>query len=480
MLSNIENLYKKIFHIKEIEDSRLLQMLFYVISFSFFVTFNGWIQNNAISISNYLSGNNICPPYFQSCGEWYFFQALPYGYSQNYFYVTLFMILGYGVASAIKGHWVKAHFAILISFIWKCIWIFLLTYGLQGNFDYYDMVLAFVFLFIQNKEYFAKVSFVFLYFVASSIKIHEGWIFGNYFSSLFSGTPIFGDYGNFFWTNILIIMQMLGCWFLLSNNKILQKLSFLYFLIFHIYSGFIVLYRYIAISIPALVVLFGNIFPSKNDFNILSISKKTIFGYLFLLFILIGQLTAIIIPGDQKKTLEVNYYGLFMFEASHQCISTSKIIYKNGTYIEKNIENKIANNRCDPYQYLFKLQNICKADANSENKIEKINWTFDHSINGHSYERIVNEDNACSLVYKSFSHNSWVKLDGESEILDISVYKNGYLYKLDDNIKVPTSPYANENLLNIAEKFYFFIWFFVLFILFLTLFYKTLWVKSRK
>lgn len=291
--------YSEIFGIKEIEESKILQFLFYAISFSFFATFNSWIGNGAVTVSNFLSNDYVCPPYFLSCGKFYFLEMLPLGYSQSFFYVCLYLLLLFGIYSAVNKKWEQAHMVILVCLIWKIVWGFLLTYGLLGNYDYYDMLLAFVWLFLRNKEYFAKVTFVLFYFLASTIKIHDGWILGNYFNSLYTGAPIFSKTFLPFLTNFVILMQIVGAWFLLSKNRTLYWLAFSYFLLFHIYSGVIVHYRYITISIPALLILYG----TWKEFNVLKISRKTIFGYLFLLFLLLCQMIAIIIPGDQKKTL---------------------------------------------------------------------------------------------------------------------------------------------------------------------------------
>lgn len=458
--------YFKIFHLEEIENSKLLQFLFYCITLSFLVTFYGWVEQASISTSTYIAGLNICPPYFLDCGKYYFLNALPYGYTQSFFYVILFLILGYGVVSAIKDDWVTAHKVILITFTWKCIWGFLLTYGITGNFDYYDMTLAFVWLFLSNKEYFAKLSFVWLYFLASSIKIHDGWILGNYFNTLFTGAPFLNKFWTPVFTNLVIFMQMVGIWFIFSKNKFLQRAVYIYFFLFHIYSGIIVNYRYIIISIPALYVLFSQYY----EFKFKTINRNTVAGYLFLFFLVACQFIAILIPGDQKKTLEGNYYGMYMFEANHQCISNANISFNdpNKNY-SINSENSMANNRCDPYNYFYRLKTLCHKNPD----LQKISWTFDHSINGHPFERIVDTQNVCDLEYKSFGHNDWIKTDGEAQVLDLPVYKNGFGRELSENIKIPSEPIINNAILSEMIFIYWIVWYSILFSFILFLIYIT-------
>lgn len=481
MLSKLKEQYYKVFSVKEIEDSFVLQLLFYVITASFFVTFYGWINNAAVSIKTYIDGNNVCPPYFLNCGGYYFLQGLPYGYTQGMFYVGLYLLLLLGVWAAINKKWVIAHSIILICLLWKVLFSFVFTYGLIGNFDYYDMALAFVWLFLQQKEFFAKVTFVWLYFLASTIKIHDGWILGNYFNSLYTGAPFFGFSNLPIVTNFVTFMQIVGAWFLFSKNRYLYWFAFSYFLAFHIYSGIIVNYRYITVSIPALLVLFGvgRMFlqPTNLDWKILKINKRTVFGYLFLLMLLGGQMVAIFIPGDQKKTLEGNYYGLFMFEAAHQCYSNATMHFKNSTTTKILFQdNNMANNRCDPYRYFYTLKTVCDKGYLDGKTIDRISWKFDHSINGYKYERIVDTDNVCMFDYKSFSHNDWIKIGNDvpgydrAEVLDFPVYKMGYLGEL-DGIYEPTKPLENKGFLDFMTKFYWFIWTIILLVVVLAIIY---------
>lgn len=452
-------MYKRLFNIEELENSKLLQFLYYAVIFSFFVTFYGWISRDVGSISSIAQNTYICPPYFTSCYKLFFYQILPYGYSQSFFYVILYVILLYGALSAYKKDWVSAHKALLVTFSWKFIWVFFLSYSVAGNFDYYDMGFAFVLLFLQNKAYFAKLMFVWFYFLASTIKIHEGWIFGTYLTSLITGAPFFSNKLTPFFTNIVIVMQIVGSWFLFSKNKILQRLSFLYFSMFHIYSGILVNLRYIAISIPALYILFANDKHIDEDadkpFEVKKVDRSTVFGYTFMFSILAFQMIAYYIPGDQKKTLEGNYYGLYMFEANHQCISTATFYFKDGREpLVRTRENHLANNRCDAYRYYFALHNLCK-----DSSFNKISWTFDHSINGHKYERMVDEENVCTLTYSPLAHNKWIKMDREASTINTPVYKNGYGSGRDViRFQVPSDSYENEDLAQKMSMFYWGLW----------------------
>jgi len=410
--------YRKFFSIHEIETSSILQWSFGAFLLTYYITFYNWVRESTITIEAYASNKYSCWSYFQNCGEYYFLKALPYGYSQTTLYVGFFALMVLTVYLIWKKEWVLAHFGLLILFIWKVINIFVLTVG-GGNYDYYDLILSTIFLFFPYKLFFLKLVFVLLYFLASTIKIHEGWLLGSYFTSLHTGLPIFGNSLAPFITNIVIFMQVVGAWFLLSEKKILQRIAVSYFLIFHLYSGILVQYRYMTTAIPMLLVLFGPLYSATK----VPLNKKSIAGWIFILILFIFQSIPFLIKGDHKLTLEGNRYGLYMFEANHQCVSSATIYYKNGKNASQKKETASARNRCDPYRVWFNLNEICKR---SSVPVDKISWTLDHSINGSPFYRIVDIQNACSLTYRPFAHNTWIKTFEDSpEIVGYPV-KNIY------------------------------------------------------
>ncbi len=397
------NSYRKIFFIEEIESSKILQWVFGALLFTFFVTFNGWIRRPGITIQSYLDNTYSCWPYFQGCGESYFLEALPHGYSQTILYVGLLALMVLVVYFMWKKDWVLAHMGLLVLWLWKFLVIFYFSHSFGGNYDYYDIILSFVLLFLPHKVFFLKLSFVLFYFLASTIKIHEGWILGTYFTSLKTGLPIFSDAIAPVVTNLLIFMQIIGAWFLFSKNKLLQRGTVCFFLLFHLYSGILVEYRYLTSTIPPLLILFGPMYRATA----IPLDKKAIAGWSMVVMLFVFQFIPIIIKGDQKMTLEGNFYGLYMFEANHQCASSITRYNKDGTVTNKETQSISARNRCDPYKVWFNIKEACKREGGA---IERVEWTQDHSINGGPFYRIVDEKNACALVYHPFQHNSWIKL----------------------------------------------------------------------
>lgn len=412
--------YREIFSIGEIESSVVLQWVMGALILSSFISFFGWANDSSFTKEAFLSQTHTCWPYFQSCGEYYFLSTLPYGYSQPALYTGLFGILILAVMFMRQRRWVIAHLCLLVVFLFKTFVVFVYAADFGKNYDYYDIVVGVTFLLLPHKLFFTRVSFVMLYFLAATSKFHESWIVGTYFTSLQLGLPIFSNTVTPFITNFVIGLQTVGAWFLLSANKMHQRIAFGFFLFFHFYSGLLVFYRYMTTSIPLLIILFGPL----NTVVKTPLTKKSLFGWSFFALLIVFQLVPYFIEGDQKMTQEGNRYGLYMFDANHQCISNYEIKFTDGRVEANRVESFVAQQRCNPYNSWFYLKRRCLSDSS----IVRASFTFDHSINGGPFYRIVDTANACELKYNAFSHNEWILLPpSQAEVIGYPV-KNIYYY----------------------------------------------------
>ncbi len=392
--------------IDAIKESKTLILFMWWSLFSFAVSFSGWVNHGYTGPRSGLP----CWPHFLNCKDIFPLEILPYGYGETTFYTLLLALIVYGAYSLYNKNYLNAYFAILVLWFWK-VFVISVTYGL-GNFDYYDVVLILVFLFFTKKLDYLRFVFVGLYFIAATIKISTGWIDGTYFTTLQTGLPLFPNFLSPFFTNAVIFMQIVGAWFLFSKNKYLYNISLCYFIFFHLYSTILVGYRYPLTALLTLIILFG-IDDNKTKLKDLRPRVKDTFNWVVIFSLICLQFVGIIIAGNQKVTLEGNNYGLYMFEANHQCISSYN--YESKRVVTANADSR---NRCDPYLYLQEVKKICKTTK------EKVSWTFDHSINGESLYRIVNEKDACLLVYKPFTHNEWINIKNPAHISEVN--KNIY------------------------------------------------------
>lgn len=393
--------YRRLFSAAEIAEQQILQWALAALAFGYFISFNSRFYSHTTTLDAYLKGSYTCWPYFQSCGRFYFLRTLPEGYSQPFIYMVLFGLLILSVYLMWRREWTLAQITLLPSFFWHAFVSFLMSMSTTGNYDHYLFIFGIVLLFLPYKEFFLKLFLVLFYYLSTIAKIHPTWIEGTYFSALRTGLPLFPDWAIPVLTNLIIAMEMVGVWFLLGRNWVLQRLVLVFFIIFHLYSGLLVGYHYPATVLPMLIILFGPLYAYTRP----PLTRRAIVPWLLVGFVVAIQFIPVAIPGDEKLTLEGNYYGLYMFEANHQCVSHETIRLIDGTTREVREESYSARHRCDPYHFWFRIKTEC--DRHPE--IASIAWTFDHSINGGPFLRIVDARDACALSYQPFSHNAWIK-----------------------------------------------------------------------
>jgi hypothetical protein len=387
--------YRRWFGIAEIEDSLTLKWFAGALLLGFFVTFNSWIGNTRATAAAVDTGTNVCWPVFQNCSWLIMLDTLPAGYSQMAVFMGLFGVMLMAVWKMHRGDWVTVHALMAFLFVAKA-YFTAINFNHKGNFDYYHTTFCVIWLVVPHRVFFLRFSLAFFYFLSTASKIHPSWTHGEYFTSLSTGLPFFPAGTERFGTNLLMAMEMVGAFALLSRKVPFQRAALAFFVFFHIYSGFIVAYRYPATVLPALLILFGPFYKWSPP----PIGRATVAGWS-----LVGMLTALqligpLIPGDEKLTLEGNFYGLYMFEANHQC--TGQIT--RGSSIVRRINSSNARHRCDPYEYWFQAKNgVCKAVGGP------VAMVFNHSVNGRQFRTIVDERDICSLEYRPFSRNAWIK-----------------------------------------------------------------------
>ncbi len=445
--NSFANWYRGIFSIGEIEDEPILQWAFGGLLFFFFVVFNRWISSPNVTVEHAERGNVVCWEYFQNCADFLFLHEQGHGYSQTIFYMVLYGIMLAIVYSMWRKKWLTAHALLVPLLAWEILVTLVLSFSDGAPYYYYHIVLTTILLFVPYKEFFLKSSFVFMYFMSVTTKLDSTWILGTYFTALRDGLPLLPDALTAPITNLVIFMQMIGSWFLLSRRKILQRLAFTYQAVFHLYSGVFVSYFYPSVSLPSLLILFGPMYRHTP----IPFSKRAVAGWLVLALLAIFQLLGFTAPGDRRITLEGNKFGMFMFEANHQCIVTvgtytrtppqnmqqdweapagtrcskfyclvkaSNATTGDGLSLrEERYESGTAWNRCYPYEWWSRYQMPCKKNSATE----RISLQIDHSINGGPFYRIVDAFDVCNLPYRAFGGNDWIKQPPEAPLMGYPV-----------------------------------------------------------
>lgn len=421
MMMNLENLkhwYDRTFSVTEIYESQALKAALAALLFAYFLTFNVWVNEFRFTVEAVKEGAHLCWPYALNCGDWYFLSGLPYGYTANIFYMGLFALMGWSALSMWTGKWRTAHVLIWPLFVWKIVMVLWLSMAQVGNYEYYHIVFSVILLALPHKLFFLKFSVVWFYFLSVAAKIHPAWTLGLYFTSLKTGLPVLPDALMPIWTNAVIFMEMIAAWWLLGPKGKWQRLVFAFFVFFHLYSGVLVGYRYPATVLPMLFILFGPWYEHTK----IPKGWKTLPGWILIGLLGLGQSVSHLIPGDEKSTMEGNFYGLYMFEANHQCRENVTIYRKNETPEILVKESFQARNRCDAYRVWFKYKQLCKNDSS----VDRVEVEFDHSINGNPFYRIIDVPDICALDYKPFSRNHWIKTSKEGAELIGYPMKNYY------------------------------------------------------
>ncbi|MCE9541256.1 hypothetical protein K8R03_01700 [Candidatus Kaiserbacteria bacterium] len=446
LFKRFEKSYSRLFSIDEIREQPVLQWMFGASLLFFFLVFSYLITTTIATDTT--AGSPACWPYFQNCSDFFFLRGLDDTYSRSIFYMVFYAVMLLAAWCMAKKRWSAAHALLALLFVWETLVVFVFSYSTNAPYHYYHIFLTAILLFIPNKEFFLKLTFVFLYFMSATTKIDSTWILGTYFSALKAGLPIFPDALIPVLTNIVILSQIVGAWFLLSSHKILQRTALLFFAFFHLYSGVFVYYFYPTISLTSLLILFGPLYrPSP-----VPLSFRSLTGWTLILLIAAFQLIGFIVP-ERRLTLEGDRFGMFMFEANHQCAitaSTYSSITPVAMYFEKapgipcrelycNVllrvrpkgdgsvrterwESGSSLYRCDPYEWWARFQKVCR-----DPRVQRIAVQFDHSINGGPFYRIVNTENICDLVYKPFVHNTWIHVPPQAPIVGYPV-KDVYHY----------------------------------------------------
>jgi hypothetical protein len=400
--------------IDEIKQDVVLRLFGGAILIGFLFTFAGWQMNKQTTLQGVEQHIAVCWPFFQNCHGLIFLETLPHGYSQTIVFMGLFSLIFLGVYALLAKRIVLAHVCIGILFAAK-MYFTIINYDYNANYDYYHTTFAFVYLFLPYKRFFGAFVVAFFYFLSTATKIHPGWLLGTYFSTLQTGLPIFPDETIPVWTGLVVFMEMIGTWFLFSRHKILQRMAVFFFATFHVYSGILVGYFYPTIVLPSLLIFFG---PLYKPFEAVPFNRKALLGWLFMALLFMAQMVSHLIPGDEKLTAEGNFYGLYMFEANHQC----DVVVNGDMGIAYEITTRNARARCDVYEYWFRMSHRFCDDTPPK----RYGFVINHSINGGPFYQIVDEPDLCGLSYKPFAKNDWIKDEKTAQIISMGDRYNFY------------------------------------------------------
>ncbi len=433
--------YSDFFALEELENTPVLVVAVLAVLLGMALAFYGGFPTGwgAINMDN--PGSFICPNFLQDCEKYIFFRTGAGYFSQRVFFS--FGLLGPLVLAAVfayKRKWVWLHLVLMYLVAAKIYLGFIADSNVSVPFMMFNLVPAFVLLFSRRKLTDLRWCFLLLYFMAGFVKLDEGWIVGSFFSTTHEGLRLFPQFAIPLATNLVILFELFGVWFLFHKNAKIRYVILTFFIIFHLYSTIYVSFRYPLLTLPLLVTLFGGSVPATGS----RISRVGVVLTTLLLFV---NLLPFIAGPNHKWTHEAKQFSLDMFDGNRQALSRSETKFKDGHVVVNEIPHTNAYDRAKPYNNWYHLKKSC-----NNPDVVGVAWTFTVSVNGGPFRRIIQEEDVCKTEFHPFSHNEWIHLDGPIVGYPINNYYVGpgelqqlTPFKIYDTVQIHLSPLAQFN-----------------------------------
>lgn len=378
-----------------------LKLLYYFLVCNFFVTFSDWFNKGYLTKESIDDLSAVCPPYFQSCTNFYIFHSSQNGYSLGILYSILGLFLFSSLYFFLIQKWNVSLLFLLPSLLYKIAIIFVFSFSPTGNYTVFEIALVLILIFSNNKVFSIKVLLSCLYLLSAVIKIYPSYLSGRMFDTLINGLPLLPSSFNYLYPSLIITFFTISSFSMWYRNKLVRNISFSFLFLFHVYSIILVGFRFPSICMVALLVVFT---ADYQEFSFTKFYSEKII-VLIVFFLIVAQSIPILIRGDEHITGEGEKYGFYIFNTNKQCSLEKVYKYKDGKLEIKNDVIHKALYLCNPYDAWFVSQMECKNHA-----IEKISFKFNISLNGSPYFKVVDNDNICNInVYHPFRHNDWIK-----------------------------------------------------------------------
>lgn len=405
--------------IDEIRSSQTLILVAWVLLFGWFLEFSTWIHFGDFTVNAVSEGRHLCWPFFQECGEWYFLTQPPLGNTHALAYAVLFALLVAAGLALARRKFLAVHGIFLLFFLWE-MFVMGMSMRLAVNYWYFHALYAALFLFSRERLFVLRLGAVMLYFLSGILKLNAGWIQGTYFTSLRDGLYFIPDALIPLATNGVIILELVIVWFLFSSRRSVRYAVLALLSVFHTYSVVYVGYTYPAVAFPMVLVLF---LPMDRVLVSRELLRRAAVGVGILCAVLLAHIAYYATYGFQPFSLEGNKLRMYMFDANYQCRSSATFMYADGSSRALTSDSYYAKYRCDPYAHWFYFNQLCGERGGPES----VRWTFDSSVNGSPFFRIIDVADACALPYRPFGRNAWIRVPGE-ELVPIVGYpeKNEY------------------------------------------------------
>lgn len=342
--------------IKEIQNSKALQLYGAALSLVHTFTFFFWMGTNYKSLKFLFTERiPICWSIFQNCQSFrpFWAQWIDAIFSV-YFLTSIACVLLFIVFKKIR----LAYILLILLNVLKYS-VLLQDYNLMGNYHYMAFISSLFYLLIPNKLFFGKLIIIGFYLSSGILKISPEWLSGNTISSSFLDGKLLE------WAcAYVVVLQLIQTPLLLSRNKISYYLVLLQLVIFHTFSISIVGYFF-----PIVMFLLLSIFfLERNNLSSPVLVKKNILGLIALLAFTIAQLIPLYFFRKSSLTGEGRILSVNLFDAKTSCDNRINLKYTNAQFIHSlESQSKASRLHCDPQIFYWTLKDLCKKQSSEEN-----------------------------------------------------------------------------------------------------------------
>ncbi len=385
----------------EIRDNNKLRLVYWSLLAGSFLSLISAYQKRLNTPEKIQSFDYLCPSYFQDCFKIQFPSALPVSWDHQIFLGLFVITLFLSCYFFLKERYKTALLLLLPEAFLSILSTFFLTVNSSTPFEFFHTGFLIVLIFFPQKEFFLKLVFCVLYFCSGLIKLDHSWIFGEYFNSLALGMPIIPNFFIPIVTNLVIAFELVFVFFLLGFNRKNNRVVFYFFMVFHLYSIFLVGIRYPIHCLPILFFLF-------RDFELTKFRRENFLLLCYPVILFLLNLPPLFIS-DSKATYEGFRPAINMFDSNRQCRANYIITDLKGRVQKIEKISSGAYSRCSVYHYFYPMKQKCNKGV-----IKSAVFSVDVSLDGGALERYVEDIDICQVEFKHWGPNDWIERNRRS------------------------------------------------------------------
>lgn len=351
--TRVSSAYSTLFSLAELHTSSVAQVIFGTLVVLEGLIFYPIFFKNVAAVSSFASNDFVCWPFFPTCGSWYVLTSPPIGYSYTALFSCLFLLLSVAIGALFTRRTTLAHISFGIALCIEGILLFVLSFNIAYAHVYLHFFLSVLVLTFPYKIHIARLSVIALYCGAGVIGIYQLYVGSLYTLPLLS--PLLSTLS----TAAVIFIELIGVWFLWSNNSKQRRFILCALLGAHLYGSIVFgwhEFEYFICAAPLLLALFWDTEDT---------SKKVPFALsvVILACIASGQFVAFKLMSDSNIFVLRPHLGVALSNRTASCTGSITVIREAAiSTATKGTEWK--NCQCSPYTRAFEAKQICAREKN--------------------------------------------------------------------------------------------------------------------